>query len=215
MPTPLPTRAVWCVQPVLISILPPSPCSNPPPLHRPPYCNSTVPPSSPGPYCRAFDQQQHRCTSRTWLPTPTSVHHPSCPWTWPRCSLLRLAFFVMPRPSELVTRRKIEHVLLCAPLRPAASCPAPRASHWSSLSCAPRVLLSLSLLPFDSRDTSQSPTYPTHTPRIPSAAATQELSSYPRAVVVPHERARMHPRKSPLRRKLGLRCARERHALHK
>ena len=57
--------------------------------------------------------------------------------------------------------------------------------------------------------------YPTHTPRIPSAAATQELSSYPRAVIVPHERARMHPRKSPLRRKLGLRCARERHALHK
>ena len=118
MPTPLPTRAVWCVQPVLISILPSFPCSNPPPLHRPPYCNSTVPPSSPGPYCRAFDQQQHRCTSRTWLPTPTSVHHPLCPWTWPRCSLLRLAFLVMPRPSELVTRRKIEHALLCAPLPP-------------------------------------------------------------------------------------------------
>ena len=90
VPTPLPTRAVWCVQPVLISILPSSPCSNPPPLHRPPYCNSTVPPSSPGPYCRAFDQQQHRCTSRTWLPTPTSVHHQACSWTWPHCSLLAL-----------------------------------------------------------------------------------------------------------------------------
>ena len=211
-PTAYPGCLVCPARSHLISILPSSPCSNPPPLHRPPYCNSTVPPSSPGPYCRAFDQQQHRCTSRTWLPTPTSVHHPLCPWTWPLCSLLRLAFFVMPRPQR--TRHPSKNRAR-APLRSSA----PR----RLLSCTARLTLvlpvlrapRLALLVAVAFRLARHQPYPTHTPRIPSAAATQELSSYPRAVVVPHERARMHPRKSPLRRKLGLRCARERHALHK
>lgn len=64
-PTAYPGCLVCPARSHLISILPSSPCSNPPPLHRPPYCNSTVPPSS-----QAHTAEHSTSSSTAALPEP-------------------------------------------------------------------------------------------------------------------------------------------------